>query len=340
MEEEERLKAEIAETKERTKERKALAERADQIKKVSSETKQWMAQEMEQRREVISEQRKQSRQAIEARRLALLESRHGDFVLKKQETDLARTAILQARAAKQQQKQAQMMSVRERQARAKERNRQIGAEKNESQSAHTAILNVQKEAELKWSLRQIDELAKEEEKLLASVLSQHAEHRKEFDALKERTPAYSRGLTGAPGPFALPQPIAADSPLLARRPATSLDGSRTDTLSSVRLATTMGGAFGNSGRSCFSGQYSYGNSVPSTPRTGTSRPGTSSMLASPRSRSLSERPTSQGSQRVRVSGGCCSASMVQAASTRILPPTTHVPPMEAIPISPSKLPYA
>lgn len=349
MDEETRVRHDIAEAKERTKERKALAARAGEMKKVDDETKEWMSHEMEHRREMIADQRKQSREAIEARRLALLKQRHADFVAKKEETANARATIQQARTAKQAQKQAQMLSVRERMSRAKERNRQLSVEKAESNNAHAAILASQEEAEVKHSLREIDELAREEERLLKSVLTQHAEHRLEFDTLQKRIPAYSRGLTTNPSPFSLPQPLAADSPLNARRPATSLDGSRTD---GVRLVGTMpamgagGGAdFGNSGRSCFSGQYGYGNSVPSTPRTGMSRPATShmasSMPASPRARQLAERPISQGSQ--RAPGCTCSASVSMSTSSRLSPtprsPTPGMPPVGAIQPT-SKLPYA
>ena len=260
--EEERVKGEIAETRERTKERKDLAGRMQQIKKVDDETKTWMNREIEQRRQVISDQRMQSRRAIEAKRIALLEARHADFMAKKHETAQARATILQARAAKQQQKQAQMLSVRERQARAREHNKQLEQEKQQSQSAQAAILHAQEAAEVNQSLRELDDLAREEQRLLDSVLHQHAQHRKEFDALQTRLPAYRRGLHTNPAPFSLPQPLARDSPLLDRRPVTSLGSSRTEAISA--FGNSPAANFGNSGR--FSGNYSYGNSTPSSPR--------------------------------------------------------------------------
>jgi len=278
--EQSQAKAEISDANERTKQRKDLSSREGHIKQVLDDTRKWMSVEEEHRRQEISEQRKLSRQAIEAKRLALLESRHADYVSKKEEAAKARVTILQSRAAKQQQKQVQMQNVRERQSTA--RTRIAAVEKDRQQALHAKgkILQEQEDAEVKQSLRELEFLAKEEERLLQSVHKQNAQHRKDFDDLTLRLPKWKRGLTNTPAPLALPQPLPPDSPLLSRLPATSLGEDRTDSIG--RFPPNTPSQFPPSPDSRFCGHYGqYGSSAPSSPRSLTfgSRPPTSGSHA-------------------------------------------------------------
>jgi len=279
--EEARIKSEIAETQERTRERKDLEGRSNNQKQVGETTRKWMSEELEHRRQQIGEQRKLTRQAIEAKRLALLQARHADFVLKKEEAAKARVTILQARAAKQQQKQAQMLSVRERHAKGKERCATFARERLDVVKQTQAIVDEKEVSETQQSLRELEMLAQEEKRLLESVHAQHAMHRKEFDDLQERHPNYRIGLHTNPAPFALHPPLAAHSPMHARRPATSLSADRTDAVGLTTLPPATPSSFPPSPER-FCGHYRYGNSVPSSPRSGygfDSRPGTSSAMS-------------------------------------------------------------
>jgi hypothetical protein len=358
--EEARIKSEIAETQERTRERNDLEGRSNNQKQVGETTRKWMSEELEHRRQQIGEQRKLTRQAIEAKRLALLQARHADFVLKKEEAAKARVTILQARAAKQQQKQAQMLSVRERHAKGKERCATFARERLDVVKQTQAIVDEKEVSETQQSLRevrrcppharthrgtprhtaahslrahrnrrvraegqarsrcgavarrtahtathadpaasshgvcglsrslcavhgaaQLEMLAQEEKRLLESVHAQHAMHRKEFDDLQERHPNYRIGLHTNPAPFALHPPLAAHSPMHARRPATSLSADRTDAVGLTTLPPATPSSFPPSPER-FCGHYRYGNSVPSSPRSGygfDSRPGTSSAMS-------------------------------------------------------------
>ena len=258
---EEKLKKEIAEAKMRTRERKELADRQTAIKKVNHETRSWMTEELGERRQAVSEQRRLTKRAIEAKRLALLEQRHADYVLKKQEAAQARITILNAQAAKRQQKQKQMASVREDLGVAKQRTKILEDEKKQSFHNHATIDKMQEEAKVKEALAQIEKLAAEEQRLLNSVLQQHKAHRTEFDSLVQAKPAYQRGLHTNPAPFSLAPPLAPASPMLDRRPKTA-----NDVLTSVNALSGAPAtpSLGMSGR----GAGVYGSTPPATPRTG------------------------------------------------------------------------
>ena len=222
-EEEARVAFEISEAKQRTSERKELAARSAAIKKVGAEVGTWQSAELEQRKRVIAEQRQQqTKNAIEAKRLALLEARHADFLTKKEEERQARAAIIAHRTTKVQIKHAQMESIRAGQSSARRRKEVVQKEREVARQEEDAIEQAHEEDQVKLSLKELEQLAKEEERLLGSVTKVHAQHREEVTKLEAAAAAVGRPhlLEAArPSPFAITKPLPPDSPRMARKPS-------------------------------------------------------------------------------------------------------------------------
>ena len=263
--EEERLRKEIGQTRARTEEQKELQKRSATMREVGSSVRRELDNELEHRRKVVSDQRQQNRAAIERKRLALLDARHADFMAKKASAQQAREVILAARAAKQQQKRAMGEAVRQQQQTARMRNSIIHEARAESQNAQTEIEEQEEAAKVAECVRMIDQLSAQESRLLNSVLETHRTHRTEFEALKKRGPSFQRGVMhttadrrpgASPTPLATPMPYPPGSPMLDRRPATSL--------STARRATPAA-AFGNSG-GIRRIAHSPASSLPGSPR--------------------------------------------------------------------------
>lgn len=296
--EEARIRRDIVQIKERTKERKELATRAVAVKKVDSDTKDWASDELELRRRAVSAQRHQTRQAIEMNRLALLEARHAEFVARKLETRQSRQAVLASRATKQQQLVGRVDSVRRKQLSVRWREHSMIGEQQRSRTACATMQNARDELEVRESMQQLELLAAEEERLLNSVLRQHAQHRAEFDGLVQKLPAYRLALLQSnPAPFSLPQPLAPNSPMLGRR---------AETASSLARA---GGGGGNPANATDSGHL-RGNAAPQP------IPPKATAIVTPGSRS-SKRALRQA---IAVGGTCMMSSpramsRISAAST-------------------------
>jgi hypothetical protein len=224
-EEEERLTKLIAETKARTQQQLEARKRAEAIKKVEEQATSWKQEEQELRRQAVSETRQQMKKAIEARRLAALQARHDSFLSQKREAELGRAAIMAARAQKQTQARARTAEMRQRSSDARSRGAIQSKERLSVHKAQEGIASATEQAETRIQQQLLAQLQAEEQRLLQSVLSTHAEHRAEFDRVQQQVASLGRGtrkLTTNPAPLAVPPPLPADSPLLSRRPTTAL----------------------------------------------------------------------------------------------------------------------
>ena len=191
--EKERLQRLISETKDMTVERHEAAKRAEVMKRVGQQTEVWKHEELAQRRQAVSEQRQRTRAAIEARRMALLKARHEDFLTKKQESQLGRTAILAARERKEHQARVRTSFIREQAEHARQRNATRAHEREIRLQAFEAVQHATDQAEIQFQQSLIARLQREEERLLRSVVQAHAQHRAEFDSLHQTAAPFARG---------------------------------------------------------------------------------------------------------------------------------------------------
>ena len=95
-------------------------------------------------------------------------------------------------------------------------------EREAARQEEDAIEKAHEEDQVKLSLKELEQLAKEEERLLGSVTKVHAQHREEVTKLEAAAAAVGRPhlLEAArPSPFAITKPLPPDSPRMARKPS-------------------------------------------------------------------------------------------------------------------------
>ena len=134
-----RTRRNINETHRKTQAHQQITQRTQEVKQVDTEVKGWQTAELVQRQRAFSEQRRLGRLAISQKRLALLESRHKDYLLKKEQEAQIRQTILLQQQSKVRQKQMLMATVREKHSRAKARNRILQSEHKETRAAREQI---------------------------------------------------------------------------------------------------------------------------------------------------------------------------------------------------------
>ena len=254
--EEARILAVIALTKEKTREREQIAERARASQRAKEQASKWIQAEQDERRQMINESRQQSREAVTRRRLALLEQRQADFLAKKQEAREARAAIEAARALKLEQVRAAKHHVNESHQQARKRAEIRQRNKTESMRIQSQIPQRKEAAECRANERALARLAAEEERLLSSVLKLHSDHHQAFHRLQQRVPGFRTGLIRSAAPLSLPTPTPPDSPLLSRRPMSASSrpftpqrpwaAERSSTASPRRTCRNQYGLFGSS----------------------------------------------------------------------------------------------
>ena len=244
--EEARIEKAIAETKDEAREQGEKYGRREVVKKADQVTTGWVEEELAQRRQALGETRRQDREAIAQRRFALLKQKHDEFLAQKQEQEQGRAAILAARALKLEQARAKK-NHHLKQKEVAQRRAAVLAKEHAEQAKPAYIEQEADYATLRADEANLRRLQAEEERLLRSIVEQHARHRQTLQQVQERVPAYRSGLADAPVRYAVAQPLAEDNVLLSRRPL------------SVRSRPSTAGT----PRSVL---LTAGNTVPSTPR--------------------------------------------------------------------------
>jgi hypothetical protein len=250
--EEARIEKAIAETKDEAREQGEKYGRREVVKKADQVTTGWVEEELAQRRQALGETRRQDREAIAQRRFALLKQKHDEFLAQKQEQEQGRAAILAARALKLEQARAKKNHLLKQKAVAQRRAAVLA--KEHAEQAKPAYIEQEADyATLRADEANLRRLQAEEERLLRSIVEQHARHRQTLQQVQERVPAYRSGLADAPVRYAVAQPLAEDNVLLSRRPL------------SVRSRPSTAGT----PRSVL---LTAGNTAPSTPRSSLNTP--------------------------------------------------------------------
>jgi hypothetical protein len=244
--EEARIEKAIAETKDEAREQGEKYGRREVVKKADQVTTGWVEEELAQRRQALGETRRQDREAIAQRRFALLKQKHDEFLAQKQEQEQGRAAILAARALKLEQARAKKNHLLK-QKEVAQRRAAVLAKEHAEQAKPAYIEQEADYATLRADEANLRRLQAEEERLLRSIVEQHARHRQTLQQVQERVPAYRSGLADAPVRYAVAQPLAEDNVLLSRRPL------------SVRSRPSTAGT----PRSVL---LTAGNTAPSTPR--------------------------------------------------------------------------
>jgi hypothetical protein len=250
--EEARIEKAIAETKDEAREQGEKYGRREVVKKADQVTTGWVEEELAQRRQALGETRRQDREAIAQRRFALLKQKHDEFLAQKQEQEQGRAAILAARALKLEQARAKKNHLLK-QKEVAQRRAAVLAKEHAEQAKPAYIEQEADYATLRADEANLRRLQAEEERLLRSIVEQHARHRQTLQQVQERVPAYRSGLADAPVRYAVAQPLAEDNVLLSRRPL------------SVRSRPSTAGT----PRSVL---LTAGNTVPSTPRSSLNTP--------------------------------------------------------------------
>ena len=215
--EEARIKKAIAETMDEAREQGEKYGRREVVKKADQVTTGWVEEELAQRRQALGETRRQDREAIAQRRFALLEQKHDEFLAQKQEQEEGRAAILAARALKLEQARAKKNNLLK-QKEVAQRRAAVLAKEHAEQAKSACIEQEEDDATLRADEANLRRLQAEEERLLRSIVEQHARHRQTLQQVRERVPAYRSGLADAPVRYAVAQPLAEDNVLLSRRP--------------------------------------------------------------------------------------------------------------------------
>lgn len=250
--EEARIKKAIAETMDEAREEGEKYGRREVVKKADQVTTGWVEEELAQRRQALGETRRQDREAIAQRRFALLKQKHDEFLAQKQEQEQGRAAILAARALKLEQARAKKNNLLK-QKEVAQRRAAVLAKEHAEQAKPAYIEQEADYATLRADEANLRRLQAEEERLLRSIVEQHARHRQTLQQVQERVPAYRSGLADAPVRYAVAQPLAEDNVLLSRRPL------------SVRSRPSTAGT----PRSVL---LTAGNTAPSTPRSSLNTP--------------------------------------------------------------------
>ena len=250
--EEARIEKAIAETKDEAREQGEKYGRREVVKKADQVTTGWVEEELAQRRQALGETRRQDREAIAQRRFALLKQKHDEFLAQKQEQEEGRAAILAARALKLEQARAKKNNLLK-QKEVAQRRAAVLAKEHAEQAKSACIEQEEDDATLRADEANLRRLQAEEERLLRSIVEQHARHRQTLQQVQERVPAYRSGLADAPVRYAVAQPLAEDNVLLSRRPL------------SVRSRPSTAGT----PRSVL---LTAGNTAPSTPRSSLNTP--------------------------------------------------------------------
>lgn len=250
--EEARIEKAIAETKDEAREQGEKYGRREVVKKADQVTTGWVEEELAQRRQALGETRRQDREAIAQRRFALLKQKHDEFLAQKQEQEQGRAAILAARALKLEQARAKKNHLLK-QKEVAQRRAAVLAKEHAEQAKPAYIEQEADYATLRADEANLRRLQAEEERLLRSIVEQHARHRQTLQQVQERVPAYRSGLADAPVRYAVAQPLAEDNVLLSRRPL------------SVRSRPSTAGT----PRSVL---LTAGNTAPSTPRSSLNTP--------------------------------------------------------------------
>ena len=250
--EEARIEKAIAETKDEAREQGEKYGRREVVKKADQVTTGWVEEELAQRRQALGETRRQDREAIAQRRFALLKQKHDEFLAQKQEQEQGRAAILAARALKLEQARAKKNHLLK-QKEVAQRRAAVLAKEHAEQAKPAYIEQEADYATLRADEANLRRLQAEEERLLRSIVEQHARHRQTLQQVQERLPAYRSGLADAPVRYAVAQPLAEDNVLLSRRPL------------SVRSRPSTAGT----PRSVL---LTAGNTAPSTPRSSLNTP--------------------------------------------------------------------
>jgi hypothetical protein len=250
--EEARIEKAIAETKDEAREQGEKYGRREVVKKADQVTTGWVEEELAQRRQALGETRRQDREAIAQRRFALLKQKHDEFLAQKQEQEQGRAAILAARALKLEQARAKKNHLLK-QKEVAQRRAAVLAKEHAEQAKPASIEQEADYATLRADEANLRRLQAEEERLLRSIVEQHARHRQTLQQVQERVPAYRSGLADAPVRYAVAQPLAEDNVLLSRRPL------------SVRSRPSTAGT----PRSVL---LTAGNTAPSTPRSSLNTP--------------------------------------------------------------------
>lgn len=250
--EEARIEKAIAETKDEAREQGEKYGRREVVKKADQVTTGWVEEELAQRRQALGETRRQDREAIAQRRFALLKQKHDEFLAQKQEQEQGRAAILAARALKLEQARAKKNHLLK-QKEVAQRRAAVLAKEHAEQAKPAYIEQEADYATLRADEANLRRLQAEEERLLRSIVEQHARHRQTLQQVQERVPAYRSGLADAPVRYAVAQPLAEDNVLLSRRPL------------SVRSRPSTAGTPRNV-------LLTAGNTAPSTPRSSLNTP--------------------------------------------------------------------
>ena len=171
--EEARIKKAIAETMDEAREQGEKYGRREVVKKADKVTTGWIEEELAQRRQALGETRRQDREAIAQRRFALLEQKHDEFLAQKQEQEECRAAILAARALKLEQARAKKNNLLK-QKEVAQRRAAVLAKEHAEQAKSACIEQEEDDATLRADEANLRRLQAEEERLLRSIVEQHA----------------------------------------------------------------------------------------------------------------------------------------------------------------------